>query len=44
MGIALSSVTTTLVRSRTDNFACLFTIGDVNNPLGSMHGCRRTSL
>ena len=35
------SVTTSLVRSHTENCACLFTIGDMNKPLGSMHGCKR---
>ena len=28
------SVTTPLVHSHTDNFTCLFTIGDMNNPSG----------
>ena len=37
------SVSTPLVCSHTDTFACFFTTGDRNNPLGSMHGRKRES-
>ena len=35
------SVRTPLVHSHTDNFACIFTIDDMNNALGSMYECKR---
>ena len=35
------SVNTPLVHSHSDNFVCLYTIGHMNKPLGSMHECKR---
>ena len=35
------SVINPIVRSHTENLSCLFTIGDTNNHLGSMHGEER---